>query len=484
MRMRTKKIVGLALAVAVAGILATAPGHANCTVPTPIFLAFATYYDQAGDNPYIFYWGHRAAKQGVLGHNATTAGLWGNDSGHVSNGVASSFLTPGGVGEPGQYIVLWDWNNYGSDGCLMLNQEADISCATGIATLPVHDQVLAVSDPLTLQARAHVISVDGSEPNQFWVLDQAGAASIDGYACGEDMNAYNYEPFVPGPIPVPQVVSNLGCTEAGCTLNVTVGPHAVPILTDCEVAASKLINCVGPADDPRNMYGGRQLFVKRAACDATSAANIASFDARTFVFDEIAETVALGFVPYAPQDLNLNGLVDAGEAAHVPVILAGNDAVTVPVLIPKIAGATDCAYLGVGLRLDNSPFPDKCGGACQSVLTPVVSVNPIPVALDSATPSADRVVNLTASRTAAEANVAWDTTAELSTAGFNLIGVKKNGDRVAISASMIVALEGTTGLGAQYSIDLSPKDLKGSTAVYVELVKTSGATELFGPVSF
>jgi len=484
MRMRASGIFGLALAVAVAGILATTPGHANCGVPTAIFLAFATYYDQAGDNPYIFFWGHHVAKQGILGHNAYTAGPWGNDSGHISNGVLSRFLAPGGAGEPGQYVVFWDWNNYGEDGCILLNQESDISCWTTLPTLPVHDQVLAYNDPATLQGYAHVLSVDGNEPSQFWVLDQAGAPSIDGNACGDDPFSYNYTPFVPGPMPVPAITSLVGCDTTGCTFNVTVGSHGVPILTDCEVAASKAINCTGPVGDPRNLYGGRQLFVKRAPCDATDASNIGTFEARTYIFDEVLETVTLGFVPYAPQDLNLNGIVDGTEVAHVPVVLTGNDAMAVPVFIPRIAGATDCAYLGVGLLLDNAPDAAACGGACAKVVTPVVSVNPAPLVLDSATPVADQVINLAASKTAAEANVSWDTTAELSTAGFNLIGVRKNGGQVQLNSALIPALEGTTGESASYSINLGARDLKGSTAFYVELVKISGDRELFGPAAF
>ena len=124
MRMRATKILGLALVVATAGFLAATPGHANCPNPIAMFLAFSTYLDSCGDTPYVYYWDHGYAKQGVLGHNATTAGLWGNDSGHLSNGVASGVLI--NTGTPGQYISTWDWNNYGGDGCAMLTQEPDV----------------------------------------------------------------------------------------------------------------------------------------------------------------------------------------------------------------------------------------------------------------------------------------------------------------------------------------------------------------------
>jgi len=138
----------------------------------------------------------------------------------------------------------------------------------------------------------------------------------------------------------------------------------------------------------------------------------------------------------------------------------------------------------VGLLLDNAPLATACGGACAKVVTPVVSVNQYPLSLDTATPAADRIINLTASKAVGKVNVSWDTTAELSTAGFNLIGVKKSGGQVQINSALIPAQEGTSGAGASYSINLGPRDLKGSTAVYVELVKTSGAKELFGPASF
>jgi hypothetical protein len=99
-------------------------------------------------------------------------------------------------------------------------------------------------------------------------------------------------------------------------------------------------------------------------------------------------------------------------------------------------------------------------------------------------PAADKVVNLRASKASGKANVSWDTSAELTTVGFNLIGAKKNGGSVQMNTSLIQAKQGTTGESASYSIDLSSRDLKGSTGVYVELVKTNGAKERFGPASF
>jgi len=495
MRMRATKIIGMALVVAVAGVFATTPGHANCGASTPfqVGMSGATYLDMTGleaQKAYVFYWAHQSSKQAVLGYNATGAGLWGNDSGATWDPVGSAMLVDLSVyGLPaGAYGFGWDWSQYGSDGCVLLNMEPSlISCQTFDLqpSLPVMDMTLAFTDPATLAAKAIVFSADGNEAFQNWTLDQCGAAFVNGDYCVDDAYAVGGPTYVPGPLPVPAITSVAGCDLTGCTLNVTVGSHEVPIITDCEVAASKLTNCTGPTGDPRNLYIGRQLFVKRAACTATAPGNIGTFDTRTFIFNAsvIPETVTKGFVPYAPQDLNLNGIVDGTEVAHVPVILAGNALTTVPVKIPKIALATDCVYLGVGLRLD-SAVKSVCGGACTNVVTPVVSVNPIPLSLDTATAVGDKVINLTAGKVTGKANVSWNTTAELSTAGFNLIGVKKSGGDVQLNSALIPAQKGTTGESASYSINLGPRDLKGSTAVYVELVKISGAKERFGPASF
>jgi hypothetical protein len=80
--------------------------------------------------------------------------------------------------------------------------------------------------------------------------------------------------------------------------------------------------------------------------------------------------------------------------------------------------------------------------------------------------------------------VNWDTGVELTTAGFNLIGTKKGGNDVQLNSSLIAAKEGTTGKGASYSATFDANQMKGSTLVYVEIVKTDGTKQRFGPASF
>lgn len=482
MRMRASRILGLALVISVAGFLATTPGHANCAAPVGVYLGFSGngYVGSCGDVPYFYWWGHQAGVQNVMNPNGTVAGVFGNDSGYMST-LADNWIIPEGSGIPQSYQWYQDFNNYGGDGCPLLKTEADISCANGSTpTPPAVDMVVAgydLANPLV--GKAVVLSVDFSEGNGAYIFDLANAESVVGESCAD---AFNYTgPYPCGELPVPMVTSTAGCDAAGCTLNVTVGSHSVGFYDDCAVANSAPLNC------PRNLYVGRQLFVKRAACDATSPANVGTFDTRTYImtWDPYAGTgtVTSNFVPYAPQDLNLNGIQDGTELAHVPVILTDNAAQTIPVFIPKIADG-GCAYLGVGLRIDQFPSATACGGVCKQVVTPLVSANGIPISLDSATPAADRVINLAASKATGKAIVSWDTTAELTTAGFNLIGVKKSGGQVQLNSALIPALKGTTGESASYSINLGARDLKGSIAVYVELVKISGAKELFGPASF
>jgi hypothetical protein len=477
----------MALAAASVSLLATSQGLANCANGGALFQGFSAtggFFTGCGTgNAYAYFWEHHFGVQRVVfavGQLTTGTSTPGNDSGAVAT-VADGALQPGGNG-PGDYTADYDWGNFGPDGCLTNNLEADASCQFpgSVVSLPVNDIVIAGFDTGNpLHAKAAALSVDANETDQFWIYDQAGATSVDGNPCGADASQFDDVPPACGAIPVPAIQSLGSCDSTGCNLNLSVPAHALTIRDDCAVANSKAIDC------PRNMYVGRQIFIKRAPCNATTAANIGTFDTRTYVFDSAAQTVARGFVPYAPQDTNLNGVVDGAEVGPLtPVILAGNSVASTSVHIPKIAGATDCAYLGVAVVLDSAPNTTACGGPCESVVTPLVSVNGTPISLDTATPAADKVLNLSASKANGKANVSWDTSAELSTAGFNLIGTKKNGGSVQLNSSLIQAKQGTTGGSASYSIDLSSGDLKGSTAVYVELVKTNGAKERFGPASF
>lgn len=491
MRTRALKTMGLALLSAAAGLPGSGPARASCPNPVPFFQGYTRngYFAGCGDaQAYFFYWEHHRAVQRVWGDNVETTGPAGNDSGALGS-IKDSVMVPydmtgrEGKPTPGAYrlnVNQWDWSNVGSDGCIVNRPEADRSCLNGEnLSLPALDFVIAGSDAANrLQAKAAVLSVDGNERNQFWILDQAGAPSVDGKACGADASSYAPAPVTCGPIPAPKIASPAGCDPGGCNVNVRVDSADVPFLDDCAVANSRSINC------PRNLLAGRGVFVKRAPCNATSPEKVGSFDTRSFIMDSTRGSITRNFVPYAPQDANLNGIRDGSEPPHAGLVVRGNTSQTVPVRVPKIAGATDCAYLAVGLVLDPTPDASACGGPCEQVVTPLLSVHPTPFSLSTGLPAADRIVNLAADRSAGKSDVSWDTTAEISVAGFDLFGIRKGGGSVRLNSSPIQAREGTTGEGAHYSVPLGAGSLKGLTAVYVEMVRTGGARERFGPAAF
>jgi len=482
MRMRASRILGLALAVAVVGLFATTPGQANCLGGGSLFQGFAGHsFVNCGDQvAWGFAWQHHRAVQRLVS-GTTTSGPAGVDSGALST-VVDTMIAPFGA-EPGAYTATYDWGFAGPDGCITTVLEPDTSCSTGLTnTLPVMDFTIGGRNAAAPRiGLAAVISVDGNEVFQAWVADQAGvdcSTNVTPGPCGldgcEDATNNSDLDIVCGSLPTPGIVGPTTCDAGGCNLTVSVAAHNVPVLDDCAVAASKAINC------PRNLYVGRALMVKRASCTAPPADN------RTFIMTSdlagatFPGTVVANFVPYSPQDTNLNGVIDGTEVGPaVPVVLTGNSLATTPVRITKIVGATDCAYLAVALKVDGTLVAPG-----ESVYTPVASVNGIPISLDQATPVSDRVYNMLATKSSGKASVAWDTTAEFSTAGFNLIGEKKNGGTVQLNSSLIQAKKGTTGEGASYDVSLGGGDLKGATAVYVELVKTNGAKERFGPVRF
>jgi hypothetical protein len=489
MRPRIPRMAGLALLFAAAGLAGNIPAPASCPNPVPFFQGYTSngYFSGCGDaRIHFFYWEHHRAVQGVWGNNVSTTGPSGNDSGAL-NTIADSVLVPydrsgrDGAPTPGAYRLVmnsWDWNNVGSDGCIVNKTEPDPSCLHGgTASLPVLDFVVAGSDAGSrLVAKAAVLSVDGNERNQFWILDQAGASSIDGKACGKDAFAFAPAPVTCGLVPVPAVASPPRCDATGCTLDVTVGAASVPLLDDCAVANSRKINC------PRKLLSGRGLFVKRAPCDATSPGKVESFDTRSFIMDSGTGLIARNFVPYASQDGNLNGIRDGGEAPHGRLVIEGNGDRTVPVRIPKIAGAADCAYLGVGLILDPAPDPSSCGGACEQVVTPLLSVNAIPFSLATALPVPDRVVSVLTRRSGGKVEISWDTTAEQELSGFNVLGTGKKGGTIRLNQGIIEARKPAGGGGSHYSIVLDASVLKGITTLHVEVVKKGGAREQFGPV--
>jgi hypothetical protein len=197
----------------------------------------------------------------------------------------------------------------------------------------------------------------------------------------------------------------------------------------------------------------------------------------------------MNFMPLSREDLNLNGVLDAGEdganggvANGVLDQVALARGVATPVFIPRIGGAIDCIYLGAAFRVDPNAV-NLFSVQHEPVISQYVSMNSRPVAA-GATPVADRVVNVKVAKKFGKMDISWDTSAEFTTVGFNLIGTKRNGRDVQLNAQLIPAKNGTTGDGASYSVSVSAGALKGSTAVYVEIVKTNGAKERFGPASF
>ena len=170
-----------------------------------------------------------------------------------------------------------------------------------------------------------------------------------------------------------------------------------------------------------------------------------------------------------------------------PFIVAGVNAAVTTVKVPAVVGASDCIYFGIAIGLDNNhKFIDPPANTIpgQMVLSPLVSVNPNPVRSGSGTPVADLVTTISASKSQGKGTVNWDTGIEMTTAGFNVIGAKKGGNEVKLNGSLIAAKEGTTGKGASYTVTFDAGQLKGSTLVYVEIVKTDGSKERFGPASF
>jgi len=482
MQVRRIKVIGVALAMVAAGLIGTTPSFANCAAGD-VFQGFAGgAFANCGTNPQTFGWQHQRAVQRIVCANCTTNGIAGVDSGGQS-GLADAIISDDGTG---RYTANYSWGNFGPDGCILIASEPTVSACTGTATTPgVNNFVIAGQDTTFPNlARAAVLSVDLNEPFQFWVLDQAGAASVDGDPCVGDASSFIVGDVECGVIPYPAIALSAGA-PGGSTLTFHVDPLAdtFPILTDCEVAHDKATNCLGPADDKRNLLVGRQLLFRRDSCTATPA------DRRSYNIPPSPTSGTLNatrvWTPYAPQDLNLNGVQDGAEVAFVPVTFAGRDELsdTLPdskdVFVPFQSGASDCVYFAIALQLDVNVIAPG-----ERVLSPLVSINPIPVSADQATPVSDRVVNLVASKSAGKASVSWDTTAEFATSGFNLIGTKKNGGSVQLNSTLIAAKKGTTGEGASYTVSLSSGSLKGSTAVYVEVVKTNGAKERFGPASF
>ena len=484
-------LAGIALMMAPAG-----RAYANCA-SAPVFHGFTSSFEQCGPAAAAFFWNHGRAVQRILNTeaNGATPSAAGHDSG-VLQSVDQLAMTegPNGGAPNGSYQGNTDFADTGADGCGVLTiAENPTGCAAGSTDWGVLDYTIGGVDPADPNhGRIVALSVDFNQNYQAHTLDSAGAVSTGVGPCGGDQ-------FVgPAPfafnctaIPIPSFNSSTS-TTGGSNIVMGIGDvSAIPIVDDCAVAETAVTNC------PRNMYAGRVLVYKHGACSPNP---VAGFDRRTFIFPPVLPaaltTITPNWTPYSVEDANLNGVLDAGEdGTHGgtvngvldPFIISGTAAATPTVFVPAVTGATDCIYFGMTIGLDNNKLavnPPTNTIFGEMVLAPVVSVNPIPVRAGSATPVSDAISSVTASKSQGKGTVNWDTGIESATAGFNVIGTKKGGAEVKLNSTLIAAKEGTTGRGASYTATFDGGQLKGSTQVYVEIVKTDGSKERFGPASF
>jgi hypothetical protein len=241
------------------------------------------------------------------------------------------------------------------------------------------------------------------------------------------------------------------------------------------------------------------MMMKPPTTSASTSAS-AAFDRRSWIYPPAPPSgslvVAGNWMIYSQEDANLDGLLTAGEdGTHGgtvngildPFIVAGTAAATPTVFVPAVNTATDCIFFALGIGMDTNKLavdPPTNSIFGDIVISPVVSVNGNPIHVSTGTPVSDVVTVITASKSQGKGSVNWETGIEMTTSGFNVIGTKKNGGETKLNGSLIAAKEGTTGRGATYTVTFDAAQLKGSSSVFVEIVKTDGSKERFGPASF
>jgi hypothetical protein len=503
--MRTKAV----LILLAGAVLFAMPGpsvYASCATGGPLVhnLTGTTYFNNCGPAPIAFAWGHKTAVQRIIAANNTNSGtVAGMDSGNRQTFDEAMFLMTvdtGGTPIPGAYQGQTDFGNPNWDGCGQVAAEGGVnSPCTGFPDWGPLNYALAGVDPATPNiAKVALLSVDWNEFFGAWVLDNAGAPAGDGDPCVGDAFQFNPAPVDCQPIPIPAITGTGACSAAGC--NISIGSPdigsaiASSVLDDCAVAETDALNC------PRNLYQGRILVFKKGACTPSTAAG----NRRTWVYPAAPATgsltVAPDFTIFSLEDTNLNGVLDANENDGAatppndnangrldPFIIPGTAAANTSIFVPAVPGATDCIFLGMGYQFDQGGGcvnPPTCTIFGESVVSPMVSVNTIPIRSGSGTPVTDVVTTIRASKSQGKGTVSWETGIESATSGFNVIGTKKGGGETKLNGSLIAATEGTTGKGASYTVTFDGGQLKGSTSVYVEIVKTDGSKERFGPASF
>jgi hypothetical protein len=465
---------------------------ANCpTQGVAVINGLTNHFTNCGPAPTSFIWYHGRGIQGVIG--AENAANQGNTpSGHDSanrSGIADGTFSD--FGAPGEWYGGGDFGNQGWDGCIQNFQEGTSTCNGG-PDFPPLDYVLAGVDPAQPNiARMAAVSVDWNEVLTGWVLDNAGAPNMAGTFCDEDALSGNPAMLSCNPIPFPAITGS-GPATGGVNINLGIGSTAgILVLDDCAIAETASVNC------PRNLYAGRVVVYRHGGCTAAQSAGLSR---TSYVYPASPATGTLAvtdrWIVYSVEDGNLNGILEAGEdgtnggtvnAVLDPFIVAGTNSVTSSIRVPTVPGASDCIFLGLAIGLDNNKLsvnPPTNTIFGELVLSPMVSVNPNPIRSGTGTPVADLVTTIRASKSQGKGTVDWETGVEMTTAGFNVIGTKKNGGETKLNTSLIAAKEGTTGKGATYTVTFDAGQLKGSSAVFVEIVKTDGSKERFGPASF
>jgi hypothetical protein len=268
---------------------------------------------------------------------------------------------------------------------------------------------------------------------------------------------------------IPEIQGLDRCDSRGCTLQVALG------------RLLKSPGCTEAGASRRRSSWRRALFIARSPCDAVWSGATARPDSREA--DSAASPAAIPgeFTPYSAHDLNLNGLADGNEEPFSPLILpADTDAVTT-IHVPRVARATDCAYLAVALVSIGAASEVPMEG-----MQPISSfeVSGAPISLNSEIPPADRINSVRALVNAGGATVAWDTSAEFTTVGFRLIGEDEAGQRFELSRRVIPARERFSGKSASYEFDACGDAARDAVFLHVEILRTDGRGESTGPVPF
>lgn len=499
--MRLKWIRSLSLLLVGALCLVVPAGSAYANCEGPVLHGITNSFEQCGPNAVAFAWFHGRAVQRTI-QNATAgalAGPAGHDSGILQT-LAESMMSEGPQGAiNGSYAGNTDFNNPGYDGCVRNVNEGACKCATlcpvGAIDFGVLDYAIGGIDPANPNVgRVAMVSVDFNEAYQGWLLDNAGAPNVDGNICNisGNGNSGNPNPVNCTAIPIPTIT---GSSPVAGGANITLGLGsiaAIPIVDDCVIAEDANINC------PRNLAPGKVVVYRHGPCPGALQPTV---ERRAWIYPPQPAagnlTVVGNWTIYSAEDGNLNGVLDAGEdgtnggttnGVLDPNFVPGTGAGSTTVRIPAVAGAADCVFLGVGVGVDNNHFsvdPPTNSVFGEMVLLPVVSANPTPIRAGTGTPVTDIVTTVKTDKSQGKGTVSWETGIEMTTAGFNVIGTKKGGGgEIKLNSSLIAAKEGTTGKGASYSVTFDGGQLKGSSAVYVEVVKTDGSKERFGPASF